>query len=151
MKKLLIVCSVLLLSGISCKDICACSPVQASLFLVIKDVAGQDIFNPGTPGYYAKDQVSLIAEGPTGQFPLKFDLRPSDGRLGNYHVLVRTIEAAVNFSPVIQLKLGNQNQYTLQITISKDGRRIERLLIDGENIPSHKKPEFYSLFYFSLK
>ncbi len=152
MKKLLIICTILMLSGVSCKKICACSPVQASLFLVVKNAAGQDIFNPSTPGYYTKDQVSLTAEGPagTGQYPITFSLKPTNERLGNYHILVNTIAAAVHFSPIVYLKIGNQTPYALQITIAKDGRRIDRLLIDGKNIPYNKKPDFFSLFYFSM-
>lgn len=148
MRKLLIVFATLILSGISCKKICGCSPVQAALFLVIKDGAGKDLLDPSTPNYYSKDQVSLIGENKNGQYPITFKLNPANERLGNYHLYVNTIAAAVSFSPIVYLKLGNQN-HTLHLTISKDGRKIERLLIDDKNISSNKKPEFYSLFYFT--
>ena len=147
MKKLFIVCTIVILSGLSCKKICACDPAQAALFLVIKNTAGQDMLNPATPNYFTKDQVSLIAESPTGKSPLPFHLRRPEEWLGlnNYFIYVSPIGAAVGFSPEIYLKLGNQNQYTLHITITKDGRRIAQLLIDGKNIPVSKKPD---LFYF---
>ena len=110
----LIVCATLILSGISFK-ICGCDCGQAALFLVIKDAGGQDVFNPGTAGYYAKDQVSLIAEGATGQVPVKFYLMAADERLGNYHLLIGTIAASVYFNLVIYLKLENQNQYAFTL------------------------------------
>jgi hypothetical protein len=151
MKKFVIVCTIIILSGLSCKKICACDPAQAALFLVIKNAAGQDIFDPSTPNSFTKDQVSLIAETPTGKSPLPFYIRRPEEWLGlnNYFIYVSSIAAAVSFSPEIHLKLGNQNQYTLNITITKDGRRIEQLLIDGKNIPASKKPDLLSLFYFS--
>ena len=150
MKKFFIICAIVILSGLSCKKICACDPAQAALFLVVKNAAGQDMLDPATPNYFSKDQVSLIAEGPTGKSPLSFLVRRPEEWLGlnNYFIYVSPIAAAVHFSPDLYLKLGNQNEYILHITITKDGRNIAQLLIDGKNIPASKKPD---LFYFSLK
>ncbi len=149
MRKLLIVFFTIILSGISCKKICACDPVQASLYLVIKDNFGKDLFDPTTPGYYTKDQVWMMAETQFGRHPITFSINPINKRLGNYYLFVNTVASIVSFSPILYLKLGNQ-EHTLHVTISKDGRKIERLLIDDKNIPSTKKPEFYSLFYYTL-
>jgi len=153
MRKLLFVCILLLLSGVSCKRICACSPSQAYLFLAIRNASNQDVFNPSTNGHYTKDDILLYTEGLNGQInPVRFYLNPPMAeRLSDYQIRVETIAAVVNSSPVVYLKLKNQNLYTLNITISKDGRKIERFLIDGKAIPAHRKPDLSSLFYFSIK
>jgi hypothetical protein len=153
-RKLIFVCVVLVLSGVSCKKICACSPAQADLFLVVRNAVNKDLFNPSTLGHLTKDDVSLYTEGLNGQVnPVRFDLNPPmSDRVTDYQIRVSTIEAVLYKSPIVYLKLGSQNApYTLDITISKDGRKIDRLLIDGKNIPANKKPDLSSLFYYSIK
>lgn len=152
MKKLLIVCAILILSSVSCKKICACDPAQAYLFLAVRNAANQDMFNPSTPGYYTKDDILLYTEGLNGQInPVAFYLNPPIAeRLGDYQIRVSSIRTVVHHGPEVYLKLGNKNPYILNITISKDGRKIDRFLIDGKNIPAHKKPDLSSLFYFLL-
>lgn len=153
MRRLVIVCTVLILSGVSCKKICACSPSQADLFLVVRNAANQDIFNPSTLGHLTKDDVSLYTEGLNGQAnPVRFDLNlPMSSRVSDYQIRVSTIEAVLYKSPIVYLKLGNQNPLIFNITVSKDGRKIDRLLIDGTSIPANKKPDLSSLFYYSIK
>lgn len=152
MKKLLFVCAVLILSGISCKKICACSPAYASLFLIVKNDIGKDVFNPSTSGYYAKDRLSFYAEDVNGKiYAIRYDINPPiPSKLSDYQIRVADIPAIVSSSNKIYLKFGSLKAHELTLTLSKDLRKIDQLLINGKNIPADKRSGLSSLFYFSL-
>ncbi len=120
--------------------------------MIVKNGNGQDAFNPSTNGYYTKDQLSFYAEDVNGQtHAIRYGINPPiPSILSDYQIHVTDIPAIVSSSRKIYLKIGGLKTYELALTLSKDLRKIDQLLIDGKNIPADKRSALSSLFYFSL-
>lgn len=155
MKKLIIICVILTLSGLSCKKICACSPSFSELFIVIRNSAG-DLLNPVTPGHYAKSQIEFYRELASGDtVRLKFDIaapRPKGNSPALNYYQFHVGEEAVSFAngqEKIYLKLGSGQPKLIKLKLKDNNvRYFSELTIGNKTIPADK---YYlrTLFYYT--
>ncbi|RZL48518.1 MAG: hypothetical protein EOP00_09085 [Pedobacter sp.] len=142
MKKFLIAFVVVFIANLGCKKIieqplCACSPVQtAYLNLVIKNAAGNDLLNNAVAGSFKKDDIQLYSKDVNGNITqLSFSIQPpltfNNEKFNYYQLLSQEIAIlAKSVDQTFYLKLGNQPSYTVNLQLTANLGRVEKVWID---------------------
>lgn len=155
MKKLFYLLCIVTIGNISCGPICACSPVMAELYLVVRSSAG-DLLNPKTNGYFPKDQIKFTLKGKNGtvEHLVNFSLNPpieyGDIKLSYYQLRINDAPALVSQDLELYLTLPNKSPVLLKLSVRKDARKLETLTIDGVSIKPEDKFPMNTLFYYTL-
>ncbi|TKC08336.1 hypothetical protein FA048_14360 [Pedobacter polaris] len=147
MKKFIIAFAIVFIVNLGCKKIidqpvCACSPVSTGyLNLVVKNAAGNDLLNSNVTGSFAQNQIQLYAKDANGNIKqINFSIRPPitfNAEKFNYHQLLSQEIAilAKSIDHTFYLKLGNQLPYEINLQVSSNLNKVEKVLIDKKEAP----------------
>jgi len=155
MKKFFYLLLIISIGNFSCAPICACEPILAELYLVIRNNAG-DLLNPKTNGYFPKDQIKVTIKRKTDTIThvVDFKIAPpidyGDIKLSYYQLKLDDAATYSNRDFDLYLTLPNRQPVLIKLFSSKDARKLELLTIDGVNIKPEVKFPLNTLFYYTL-
>ena len=154
MKKLFYLLFIVSIGNFSCGPICACEPVTANLYLVIRSDAG-DLLNPKTVGYFPKEEIKLTLKRKNEQ-ETQIGVRvnpPIDYgkiKLSYYQLVIENPSVLTYKDFELYLTLPNKAPALVKIAARKDWRKLEGLSIGGINIKPEDKFPLNTLFYYTL-
>lgn len=159
MKKLLILCAILININYACKCGCA-EPAPYVINLVVKNVAGNDLLDPTTSGFYSIADIKLYKIDNGVKTPLQFEIqmpitsgsskiqfyRLVSDQLGGYSSSPNHYTTSI---PYIQFK--DEEPYKVAVQFDAKWKQMSLYANGYEMQRDESWPVRNSLFYFTKK